>query len=79
MPNIAPTTSGQVSYLNDLATRIRDAHVSVVLAINNAVTAGKLLIEAKKQTLHGQWGKFLKRCDVSERQSQRYMKLAEGG
>ena len=78
--NIAPVAAGQVS-LNDLAARIRDAHVSVVSAFNsaidNAVIAGKLLIEVKKKTPHGEWGKFLKRCDVGERQSQRYMKLAE--
>ena len=80
LANIAPVVAGQVSF-DDLTVRIRDAHLSVVSAINsatdNAVTAGKLLIEAKKQTPHGQWGEFLKRCDVGERQSQRYMKLAE--
>jgi hypothetical protein len=72
--------AGQVP-LADLATRIREAHASVVSAsnsmIDNAVIAGKLLIEAKKQTPHGQWTKFLKRCDVGERQSQRYIKVAE--
>ena len=51
--NIAPVATGQVS-LDDLIARIRDAHVSVVSAFNsaidNAVTTGKLLIEAKKQT-----------------------------
>jgi hypothetical protein len=77
--NIAPVAADQV-FPNDLVARIRDAHVSVVSAINsaidNAVTVGKLLIEAKKQTPHGQWRRFLKRCDVLERQSQRYMKLA---
>ena len=80
LANIAPVVAGQVSF-DDLTVRIRDAHLSVVSAINsatdNAITAGKLLIEAKKQTPHGQWGEFLKRCDVGERQSQRYMKLAE--
>jgi hypothetical protein len=77
--NIALKVPGQS--LADLATRIRDAHVSVVSAfasaIDNAIVAGKLLIEAKKQAKHGQWTKFLERCDVGERQSQRYMKLAE--
>jgi hypothetical protein len=76
--NIARVAAGQV---NDLVARIRDAHVSVVSALNgaidNAVRAGKLLIEAKKQTPHGQWSQFLERCDVGARQSQRYMKLAE--
>ena len=78
--NIAPVAAGQV-LLNDLIAGIRDAHASVVSAsnsaIDNAVTAGKLLIEAKKQTPRGQWRKFLKRCGVRERQSQCYMKLAE--
>lgn len=78
--NIAPVAAGQVS-LHDPIPHIRDAHASVVSAltsaIDNAIVAGELLIEAKKQTPHGQWGKFLKRCDVGERQSQRYVKLAE--
>ena len=77
--NMAPVATGQV--LDDLIARIRDAHVSVASAFNstidNAVTAGELLIKAKELTPHGQWSEFLKRCDVGERQSQRYMKLAE--
>jgi hypothetical protein len=77
--NIALRVSGQS--LNDLAIRIRDAHASVISsynsAIDNAIMVGKLLIEAKKQTLHGQWSKFLQRCDVGERQAQRYIKLAK--
>ena len=59
------------------ATPILSVVSAISSATDNAVTAGKLLIEAKKQTPHGQWGEFLKRCDVGERQSQRYMKLAE--
>jgi hypothetical protein len=47
--NVAPVTAGQVS------PRIRDSHVSVVSAINgaidNVVTAGKLLIDAKKSNV----------------------------
>jgi hypothetical protein len=78
--NIAPTVAGQVS-LNDLTVGIHDAHVGVVSAFNsaidNAIVAGELLIKAKELTPHGHWGKFLKRCDVGERQSERYMKLAE--
>ena len=36
------------------------------------------LIIAKKSKLipHGQWGKFLTRCGVGERQAERYMRLA---
>jgi hypothetical protein len=78
--NIAPVTAGQVS-LNDLIARIREAHVSVASAFNsaidNAIVAGEMPIKAKELTPHGQWSKFLKRCDVGERRSQRYMKLAE--
>jgi hypothetical protein len=73
-----------IKSLADLAARIRDAHASVISAFNsafdNAIMAGKLLIAAKadKELIpHGQWGKFLKCCDVGERQAQRYMKLAE--
>jgi hypothetical protein len=82
--NILLTAAGQVALsLDDLATRIRNAHASVVSAFNsaidNAITAGRLLIEAKNTPhgQHGRWGKFLKRCDVGERQAQRYMKLAK--
>jgi hypothetical protein len=78
--NTCVVPAGQ-AFLAELADRIRDAHVSVVSAftswIDNAILAGKLLNQAKKQTKHGQWTKFLERCDVGERQSQRYMKLAE--
>jgi hypothetical protein len=79
----APTTrlvaAGQAS-LADLATHIRNAHVSVVSAfasaIENAIEAGKLLIAAKAQTPHGGWSKFLKKCNVGERQAERYAHLA---
>jgi hypothetical protein len=80
--NIVPINPSQVVIsLDDLAIRIRDAHASVVSAfasaIDNAIEAGRSLIAAKKQAPRGRWGEFLERCDVGERQSQRYMKLAK--
>jgi hypothetical protein len=68
--------------LDDLASRIREAHTGVaaafVSAIDRAIDAGETLIIAKKSKLipHGQWGKFLKRCGVGDRQAERYMRLA---
>jgi hypothetical protein len=56
--NIAPVAAGQ-DYLNDLVARIRDAHISVISTLSNAVqhalAAGKALNAAKssKKVAHG--------------------------
>ena len=42
----------------------------------HAIDAGQALIAAKKLTPHGQWGKFVQRCEIGERQVVRYMRLA---
>jgi hypothetical protein len=79
--NIAASTADQGS-LNELAARIRDAHAGVATAFSNALDraldAGETLIFAKTSKLvrHGQWGEFLKRCGVRERQAERYMRIA---
>jgi hypothetical protein len=66
--------------LDELAEHIRDAHTSITAAFSNvidhAIDAGQELTNAKKLVPHGQWGKFLRRCGVGERQAERYIRLA---
>jgi hypothetical protein len=82
-----PTVGGCESHpgqesppLDELAEHIRDAHAGITAAFSNAIDraidAGRTLIIAKKLVPHRQWGKFLKRCGVGERQTERYMRLA---
>jgi hypothetical protein len=80
--NIGPHVAGQDAALSldELAKRIHEAQAAFMSAASNAVMhaidAGQALIAAKNCTPHGQWGKFLKRCNVGERQAERYMRLA---
>ena len=80
--NIVPRTPGQgaAASLDELAKRVREVHAGFVHAVSNAIlhaiNAGQALIPAKELTPHGEWGKFLARCDVGERQAERYMRLA---
>jgi hypothetical protein len=80
--NIVPRTPGQgaAASLDELAKRVREAHAGFDHAVSNAIlhaiNAGQALIPAKELTPHGEWGKFLARCDVGERQAERYMRLA---
>ena len=67
--------------LNDLAKRINEEHeacqVAMRSAVEHAVRAGELLIEAKAGLAHGQWLPWLEgHCGVSERTAQAYMRLA---
>jgi hypothetical protein len=64
-----------------LAVRIRQeleaTRTSLVQAVEHAITAGELLIEAKQQVKHGEWLPWLtENCEISERTAQAYMKLA---
>ena len=75
--------------LADIAARINEAYDRVSeardranafaqSAIEAAVEAGRLLIEAKDQVGHGGWLPWLKaNTSVSERTAQYYMKLAD--
>jgi hypothetical protein len=81
--NITLSRTGQGSpSLDDLAACICNAHNGVIAAfsdaLDRAIDAGQALTIAKdsKRIPHGQWGKFLKRCGVGERQAERYMRLA---
>jgi hypothetical protein len=63
--------------LRNLATRIRAAHAVVGSAMQHAIEAGQLLIEAKKQVPHGAWLSWLEeKCEISERTAQAYMRIA---
>ena len=71
----------QLVTLDTLADRIRAAHAEAqsafVHALDRAMTAGDLLIEAKTQLDHGAWLPWLRdACAVSERTAQAYMRLA---
>jgi hypothetical protein len=79
--NMTASIAGEDSpSLDDLANRIREAHTGVGAAfsgvLDRAIDAGQRLSIAKGLVPHGQWGKFLKRCGVGERQAERYMRLA---
>jgi hypothetical protein len=80
--NIGPHVAGQdaAPSLDELAKRIHEAQAGFMSAASNAVMhaidADQTLIAAKDCTPHGEWGKFLKRCNVGERQAERYMSLA---
>jgi hypothetical protein len=80
--HIVPVPAGQAgaTSLDELCARVRDAHSGINTAFSNAIDraidAGRALVAAHDLTPHGQWAKFLKRCDLGERQAQRYMRLA---
>jgi len=68
--------------LDDLASQIREGVSESVRHANNAVEGalitGALLIEAKKQLIHGEWESWLsKNCNVAVRTAQAYMRLAK--
>jgi Protein of unknown function (DUF3102) len=67
--------------LVSLATRIRQEHeavaTSIMKAVEHAITAGELLLEAKGQVKHGEWLSWLAdNCEISARTAQAYMRLA---
>jgi hypothetical protein len=67
--------------LADLRERLKAEHFAVGKALKtglaHAMTAGDILIEAKMQLgQHGAWLPWLESCGLSERTSQRYMRLA---
>jgi hypothetical protein len=67
--------------LTDMAAAIRAEHLAARgtfrKAVEHAVNAGNLLIDAKKKFPHGQWLPWVEaNCDLSERSAQGYMSLA---
>jgi hypothetical protein len=80
--NIASHIVGQAARsLDELVERVRKAQAGYIHAtissVAHAIDGGQALIAAKELTPHGQWGNFLKRCDIGERQAERYMRLAQ--
>jgi hypothetical protein len=76
-----PPTTPVVPSLDVLAGRIRAEHEQVgralTSALDHALRAGDLLIEAKAQLGHGQWLPWLaEHCRFAERTAQAYMRLA---
>lgn len=68
--------------LPDQATKInaatQAAEASAKSALTHALTAGRLLIEAKAAVDHGSWEKWvIDNCTVAPRTGRAYMKLAE--
>jgi hypothetical protein len=64
-----------------LATQINDAHVACLeagrTALNHAIRAGELLLEAKRRVGHGHFLDWIAdHCRFSKRWAQEYMKLA---
>ncbi|MGB7156863.1 MAG: DUF3102 domain-containing protein [Tepidisphaeraceae bacterium] len=80
--NLSQTTdAGNGDALADLARRFRDEHEACEAAgkkaIDHAIAAGALLIEAKANIPHGGWLPWLTdNCNVSERTAQTYMRIA---
>ena len=65
-----------------LAVRIKKelqlSRKALAKAVEHAVEAGKLLIEAKKGLDHGKWSEWLtENVSVTDRQAQKYMRLAK--
>jgi hypothetical protein len=66
--------------LDGLAGQIKAEHEQAIgsarAALEHALRAGQLLVEARALVAHGEWLPWLSRVDISERQAQRYMRLA---
>ena len=67
--------------LTDLAHRIKAEHEAGTLAIKrgveHAIACGQMLIEAKGQLKHGQFGPWLRdHCGIAERTARHHMRLA---
>ena len=69
--------------LTVMAGRIRDAQdratAASVEAAEQSLKAGRLLIEAKAECRHGEWGPFLEAAGMHERRARRLMQLARSG
>lgn len=70
------------SELQTMAVAINELHTQVLLhtrsALESAKASGELLLQAKALLPHGQWLPWLEEnCQVSPRQAQRYMQVAD--
>lgn len=79
----APKASKPRDRLAVLAEQIKRCHKATVQVfqdsvLNFAMKAGDLLLEAKEQIPHGQWGEWVGRhCEMSDRTARLYMQLAQ--
>jgi hypothetical protein len=69
------------SPLAELADQINREHAAVEAglraSLHHAVLVGQLLIEAKRQIEHGNWGQWVgANCHFSEKTAQNYMRVA---
>lgn len=72
-------TAELVELAGKINNATRAAETSAKSAMQHALVAGNLLIEAKKAAGHGAWGKWVaENCDVAPRTASAYMRLAEG-
>jgi hypothetical protein len=66
-----------VTLAAEIRIELEAAGKSLMKAVEHAIAAGELLIEAKKQVRHGEWLPWLdENVEISERTAQAYMKLA---
>lgn len=69
--------------LADLAEQVKAASAASAdaerTAIDKALEAGALLVQAKEACAHGEWLPFLSRASVHERQARRLMQLSRSG
>ena len=75
-------TSKNLPALDDLAKTINEEHEAcrqaMRSAVDHAVRAGELLIEAKSGIAHGEWGEWIgTNCCFSDRTARAYMRLAK--
>jgi hypothetical protein len=67
------------SIIDQINTHHTNAMKQASDAVESAIAAGKILLEAKSNVPHGTWKEWLKtHIYVSERQAQRYMAAAKG-
>lgn len=67
------------TYAADINRHHQQAQAHASQAIEHAIEAGRLLLQAKEQLPHGQFLPWLEaNCQVSARQAQRYMRAAQG-
>ena len=71
--------TGIQAYAAGINRHHQQAQAHASRAIEHAIEAGKLLLQAKAQLPHGQFLSWLEaNCQVSARQAQRYMRAAQG-
>ncbi len=81
MTTIQKTAKAGLTTLDELATQINDEHRlaedAARSAVDHALRAGELLIEAKGRMKHGEWLPWLEQhCEASPRTVQRYIQVA---